>query len=135
MEHKDEFIEHVAQLCHEINRAYCSALGDNSQPAWKDAPEWQRESAVNGVKFHLKNKEADPADSHHNWLKEKLADGWKYGPIKDPVKKKHPCILHYEKLPVEQKVKDYLFKAVVNTVHEIEEKVNKDYIARVIGKL
>lgn len=29
----------IAQVCHEVNRAYCQALGDDSQPAWDDAPD------------------------------------------------------------------------------------------------
>ena len=32
----------------EINRAYCAALGDTSQLPWDQAPEWQRQSAING---------------------------------------------------------------------------------------
>jgi hypothetical protein len=40
-----EAIDQVARVCHEANRAYCQTLGDNSQPAWDDAPEWQKDSA------------------------------------------------------------------------------------------
>ncbi len=42
--------EQIARVAHEVNRAYCQALGDNSQPAWEDAPQWQRDSAMLGVK-------------------------------------------------------------------------------------
>ena len=35
----------IARVAHEINRAYCASLGDTSQPAWEDAPEWQQQSA------------------------------------------------------------------------------------------
>lgn len=108
--------EDIARVCHEINRAYCAALGDNSQPPWEEAPEWQRSSAVNGAKHMLGNPGAKPSDSHESWLKEKAADGWKYGPVKDPEKKEHPCFVPYDELPVEQKVKDYLFQAVVRTL-------------------
>ncbi len=38
----------IARVCHEVNKAYCEALGDNSQPTWEDAPEWQRSSARMG---------------------------------------------------------------------------------------
>lgn len=31
-------IELIAQVAHEINRAYCQAIGDDSQPCWNDAP-------------------------------------------------------------------------------------------------
>jgi hypothetical protein len=108
--------EEIAKVCHETNRAYCETIGDNSQPKWEDAPEWQKQSAINGVKFHLNNPTAKPSDSHNSWLKEKEADGWKYGIIKDPEKKEHPCFVPYEQLPVEQQKKDALFIAVIHTL-------------------
>ena len=53
----------IAKLCHEVNRAYCESLGDMSQPRWEDAPDWQRQSAINGVKFHMTG-EFTPEQSH-----------------------------------------------------------------------
>ena len=106
----------IARVAHEINRAYCQALGDNSQPVWENAPYWQRISAINGVAFHRTNPDASPSHSHEEWLKEKKATGWKYGPIKDPDKKEHPCFVPYDELPVEQKAKDYLFRATVHAL-------------------
>ena len=109
-------IEETARLCHEVNRAYCAALGDHSQLPWDDAPEWQRKSAVTGVKFHLANPDAGPSAAHDSWLREKEADGWKFGPLKNPETKEHPCFVPYDALPAEQKAKDYLFTAIVRTV-------------------
>jgi hypothetical protein len=106
----------IAQVAHEINRAYCQAIGDNSQPEWVDAPLWQKESAITGVSFHLANPDASPSHSHESWLAQKEKDGWKYGPVKDPEKKEHPCYVPYEQLPVEQKAKDYLFRQVVHSL-------------------
>lgn len=34
-------IEDVAKVCHDTNRVYCKAIGDDSQPTWENAPEWQ----------------------------------------------------------------------------------------------
>ncbi len=107
--------EQIAKVCHEANRAYCQTIGDMSQPAWEDAPEWQRSSAVNGVE-HAKNLSAPPSASHDSWLSEKKAAGWKYGPVKDPAKKEHPCFVPYAELPPEQKAKDALFLAVARTL-------------------
>ena len=102
----------TARVCHEVNRAYCAAIGDHSQPAWASAPEWQRESAAKGVRFALGN----PSDSHESWLAEKRQAGWKYGPVKDPEAREHPCFVPYDDLPIEQRVKDYLFLAVVRAM-------------------
>jgi hypothetical protein len=104
----------VARLCHNVNKAYCESTGDNSQVAWEDAPEWQKTSAINGVRLHLSG-EATPEQSHESWLAEKERDGWGYGPVKDVEKKEHPCFVPYDQLPKEQQVKDHLFKAVVDS--------------------
>lgn len=106
-------IEKIAQICHEVNKVYCESDYDGSQCSWKDAPQWQKDSAINGVKFHLEN-DTTPEDSHKSWLKEKEDTGWKYGVIKNPYKKEHPCMVPYEELPKNQQVKDHLFKAIVD---------------------
>lgn len=106
----------IARVAHEVNRAYCEALGDLSQKPWDEAPEWQRESAVNGVRFHDENPDASPSASHDNWLAEKVAGGWVYGDVKDPDARTHPCCVPYEKLPVEQRAKDYIFRAVARAL-------------------
>lgn len=43
--------ENVAQVAHEINKAYCDSIGGASQPSWENAPEWQQSSAINGVQL------------------------------------------------------------------------------------
>lgn len=108
-------VEIIARTCHEANRAYCQAIGDNSQKPWDESPEWQKESARNGVLFHL-NGDHGPEASHESWLAEKRADGWKYGPVKNPETKEHPCFVPYSELPLEQKAKDYIFRAIVHAM-------------------
>jgi RyR domain len=112
-------IEHIAKICHEANRAYCAALGDHSQPTWADAPDWQKQSAITGVKFIINNPDASPSASHDSWLAEKKRDGWRYGEVKDPVAKTHPCYVPYDQLPMEQRAKDYIFGAVVRAASPV----------------
>lgn len=111
----------VAMVCHEANRAYCACLGDLGQPSWNLAPDWQKQSAISGVRFHLESLRGgrfpSPSESHEVWLKHKAAEGWKYGPIKDPDKKEHPCFLPYDQLPLDQRMKDYLFAAIVHSFY------------------
>jgi hypothetical protein len=106
----------IARVCHEVNKAYCESIGDFSQPLWINAPDWQKESAVNGVRYHIANPDAGPDSSHNQWLIQKRDEGWKYGPIKDPVKKEHPCFVPYDELPIEQKSKDFIFRAIVHAL-------------------
>lgn len=108
--------EQIAKVAHELNKAYCESIGDISQPEWDDAPEWQKESAIKEVEFHLDNPDASPSASHESWLKQKQEDGWKYGEVKDAEKKEHPCFVPYEQLPVEQRSKDYIFRQVVHSL-------------------
>lgn len=106
----------IAQVAHEVNRAYCASIGDDSQPAWADAPDWQRQSALAGVEMHLANPDATPEQSHESWLAQKTADGWTYGEVKNVELKQHPCFMPYADLPAAQKSKDYLFRAVVHAM-------------------
>lgn len=109
-------VNSIARVCHEVNRAYCEALGDMSQPAWKDAPEWQKDSATLGVRLHLFNPNAGAQASHESWMNQKLKDGWKFGLEKDPEKKEHPCLVPFNELPQHQQAKDYIFRAVVHSL-------------------
>lgn len=111
-------LEKIASVAHEINRAYCEATGDSSQVPWSEAPDWQRTSAINGVRFHLENPDSSPSASHENWLAEKRADGWRWGSQKNVELKTHPCFVPYEELPIVQQVKDHLFIAVVRSLQE-----------------
>ncbi len=108
--------EQIARVAHEANRAYCASIGDLSQLPWDDAPAWQRDSAVNGVAFHVANPDSPPSASHDNWLREKVAAGWRFGAVKDADAKLHPCCVPYEQLPPEQQRKDVLFIAVVHAL-------------------
>lgn len=109
-------IEDIARVAHEANRAYCIGVGDTSQPSWDDAPQWQKESAIAGITAISDGTVRVPKDSHESWSKQKIADGWRYGPVKDPEHKEHPCLVPYEELPDEQRLKDSLFMAVAYTL-------------------
>jgi len=111
----------IASVAHEVNRAYCQAMGDDSQGPWLDAPTWQRKSAKDGVEFHRQNPNAGPEASHENWLEMKEEEGWVYGEEKDPEEKTHPCMVPFEDLPVEQQAKDHMFRAIVHALTDLEE--------------
>ena len=107
-------IENVAQICHEVNRAYCQAQGDWTQMPWDEAEDWQRESSIAGVVYLLGHPASPAGVLHEQWREHKQADGWVFGQTKDSELKTHPCMVPFDKLPADQKVKDYLFKGVVD---------------------
>jgi len=119
-----DMIEAAARSAHEVNRAYCLALGDTSQPSWEEAPDWQKSSALKGVAGALHGN--TPEQSHEGWLAEKAATGWKYGPVKDPEKKEHPCYVPYAELPPAQRHKDVLFVTTVRAVSEALQAAQDD---------
>ncbi len=106
-----------AMAAHEANRIYCRALGDLSQEPWDNAPEWQRESSLKGVDAVFAG--AGPGAAHESWMAEKVATGWKYGPVKDPEKKEHPCMVPFDQLPEAERMKDHLYVETVHTMARV----------------
>jgi hypothetical protein len=105
----------IARVTHEANRALQIIQGDPApSPPWDEAPEWQRASAIDGVNNALAG--ATPQESHEGWLRFKEDDGWTYGEVKDEAAKTHPCLLPYDQLPADQKIKDDLFLAIVGAL-------------------
>lgn len=109
-------VDKIARMTHEANRLYCALTGDMSQASWDEAPAWQKESARNGVKNLIANPDMKPKHSHAAWMRDKELDGWKYGAVKDPEKKEHPCMVPYGALPREQRIKDALFTGLVKAL-------------------
>lgn len=103
----------IARTCHEVNRAYCIGLGDDSQLPWDDAPRWQQDSAIAGVEAVIDGTASTSEEQHRRWMEQKIADGWQWGLVKDAETKTHPCLVPYSELPPSQSAKDELFRAVV----------------------
>ncbi len=107
-------VEQIARVCHEANRAWCAASGDPSQVEWEDAPDWQRDSAIEGVQAALAG--ATSEELHESWCAFKRADGWSHGAVKDAGARTHPCLVPYAELPPAQQAKDALFGAIVRAL-------------------
>lgn len=103
----------IARICHEANRAYCLTIGETYQH-WEDASEWMREYWIHSVNYRLDNPSASIAQQHEEWKNKRIARGWKYGEVKDDVKKTHPNLVEYNALPEAQRLKDALFMRIVD---------------------
>ena len=51
---------------------------------------------------------------HEVWAAGRVADGWKYGPVRDEMRKEHPCLIPYEDLSEEEK--DYDRATALSTI-------------------
>jgi hypothetical protein len=57
-------------------------------------------------------------NAHENWSKQRMSDGWRYGPKRDDVKKENPCLVPYEQLPESEK--EYDRKTAMETLKTIQ---------------
>lgn len=106
-------LEQIAAVAHDANRRLQIIQGDAAvSPEWPDAPQWQQDSAVEGVQAAING--ATPRELHESWCAFKVADGWVHGASKDAEAKTHPCLVDYDELPSEQRLKDALFAAIVH---------------------
>lgn len=110
------YLKEIAFICHEANRCLQLVNGEGviSLP-WPELDQETMESAIDGVD-NIIETDATPEESHANWMQFKTEHGWKYGEVKDPEAKTHPCLVPYEDLPENQKIKDSLFHAIVNAL-------------------
>lgn len=109
-------MEAIARVAHEVNRAYCKFLHDETQKTWEETPDELKLSAIHGVMMIARNPTLTPAQQHSYWMAEKLSEGWTLGAVKNIETKTHPCLVPYDQLPHEQQVKDILFGAVVRAL-------------------
>lgn len=104
-------VEQVAEMCHEVVRVAQKATGDPSpSPSWDEMPSEARRIVLDGVIGATSGQ--GPDRSHEAWRRAMEADGWTYGPTKDPSKRTHPCLVPYGELPPHQKGKDVMFQFV-----------------------
>lgn len=104
----------IARTVHEANRAIVMFHGEEME-SWDECEDWQQDAAKEGIKEVIRNPAITPRDLHEKWKAKKINDGWTYGPEKDATKKTHPCIVDYEDLPEEDRMKDDVFLSIVKS--------------------
>jgi len=121
---------------HQVNKEYCESIGDMSQVDFGDAPDWQGESAVQGVCYAISSDFPSPEAMHENWMKVKIADGWVFGEVKDATAKTHPCMVPYDLLPEAQRKKDDHFRATIMASLGVDmSQKDRDELNRLAGEV
>jgi hypothetical protein len=82
-------------------------------------------------RVHLNQQLSDLIDrlaqnNHEVWARQRLADGWQYGPARDDQRKQHPSLIPYEELSDEEKAYDIvmateLVKAILALGFQVEK--------------
>jgi len=57
-------------------------------------------------------------NAHDIWAKQRISDGWQYGPQRGDAKKQHPCLVPYNELTESEK--EYDRKMAVETLKLIQ---------------
>lgn len=68
-------------------------------------------------------------NAHDLWARQRLAEGWRWGPVRDDAHKRHPCLIPYADLPETEKAYDRqaameTLKAIVALGYGIEKPKN-----------
>lgn len=103
----------IAPVVHEAIRALQGVLGQPKSPAWEKCT-WEKQATIDGVELAM--VDPSPGASHRKWMDGRLADGWKYGPVKDTAKKTNPTLVPFESLPSREVAKDSLVVAITQTL-------------------
>lgn len=108
----------IAGVAHAANRALALAAKEfPSPPAWPDAGPEAQAHMVRGVEFAIANPAATAEDQHNAWLADMKAKGWTLGDVKDAIAKTHPAMVPYDELPLLQRAKGDVFRAIVLAMH------------------
>lgn len=106
----------IATICHAANTAYCHAFGLKAPLEWQWLSESSWASIASGVAYVFYNPDCIPQDLHEAWVKNRRCDGWTYGINYSVHNKTHPCLVPYQDLQDNQKIKDDLFLAVAGAL-------------------
>jgi DNA-binding transcriptional MerR regulator len=111
--------EDIASVIHDANRRLQIIEGDpRPSPLWDEAPERQVEGAIASVELALAEPERTPEQNHQGWADRLIADGWRWGQMKDERAKTHPLLVPWDELSLEARRKDRMFIAIVRALAE-----------------
>jgi hypothetical protein len=105
--------EQIAKVCHEVNRAYCQALGDNSQPPWKNASALKKSNTLQAVRNYILSISAETEKSRASAEAQEIVESWVNGPEKYPDL---GVTTRLGVLPPELQAREDMFVAVVRAV-------------------
>ena len=110
-----EEIRKVSKIIYEATRLEAEWSERSIVPEiWESRDKKFKEQFIDIVSHYLSQRELPtPEEAHNSWMRSYIKMGWKYGEKRDVVKKTHPDIMDFDKLPKDEKDKDAIFLAIV----------------------
>lgn len=108
-------IEVMARTLHAANREFAACQGD-AVPAWDVVPEAVRESVRGAVRLHLEQPGTTPQQNHENFLADRAAQGWSYGPERNAGARVSPFLVPWDQLDAVGRAKNALPGAIVGAL-------------------
>lgn len=85
-----EKLTQIAMVLAEVQRIRKGA----PYPHWEDLPQAEKDELVAFVTGILSGRPV--AQQHEAWLADQIADGWKWGAVKNAATKEDPDLVHWE---------------------------------------
>jgi hypothetical protein len=108
----------LGRLQHALRREIARMFGDGSiPPDWDEAPAWMHADSETGALAMLVS-ELDARAEHARWMNAKIADGWRWGAVRDDALKLHPSIRPFGELPPGEQLKDITMVALTRELRQ-----------------
>jgi len=111
-------VTQIAKIAHEIRSVSIGLFKGKPTIAWDDLNEGVKNYILREVHYWLKNPSASASDSHNEWLRCKTEEGWSFGEENDHENKKHPSIVPYDQIPIQEKMANELIMKTVRLLSE-----------------
>lgn len=102
----------IAQECHKMHNLICKSQGEPTRE-WSDLPKAHIDTITSSIQLIQEGKVNDPKDSHNNFMRKKLDDGWTWGEKWCDVNKTNPRLCLFENMTPINLLKEEVFIATV----------------------
>jgi hypothetical protein len=113
IEPSDHLCVKVAQHVHN----YARTLTGSDCP-WESLSSVTQRTKLRQVAHVINHADITPAEQHAEWHRAQLERGWTYGPGYDPEERTDPHCLPYEQLPLQQRINEAMYRAIILAVFE-----------------
>lgn len=114
--YSDEHIRKLAEASDFVIRAYSASIGESPRKPWARTTEDRRQRLCAAVRNILEGRVGSARAQHERWLADHA--GWSWGEEVDEAAGRHPALMPYDELPLAQRLKGDLCRAVVFAVHK-----------------